>query len=81
MVGRVKVTAAGTPLSLDLTGDTNVSALRNIFEAKLNGAMKFNILETGDATLTGKIKVGSLQTIAEAEVGGNLITILIYFLY
>ncbi|MFH1867200.1 MAG: hypothetical protein ABIJ81_03935, partial [Patescibacteria group bacterium] len=69
---QVKVTAAGTPINLNLTGTTNVSALRNIFETKLNGEMKFQILETGDATLVGKIKVGSLQTIASAEIGGSL---------
>ncbi|MFA4936855.1 MAG: hypothetical protein WC575_00980, partial [Patescibacteria group bacterium] len=70
--GSAKVTAAGTPLSLGLTGETNVNALRSVFDTKLNGEMLFQILETGDATLTGKIQVGSLQTIADAEIGGNL---------
>ncbi|MFH1111981.1 MAG: hypothetical protein V1712_02825 [Patescibacteria group bacterium] len=72
VAGIVKVTAAGTPVSINLTGPTNVNALRNIFETKLNGEMLFQILETGDASLTGKIQVGSLKTIAEAEIGGNL---------
>jgi hypothetical protein len=72
IMGGVSVTAAGTPLKLDLTGSTNVAALRNIFEVKLNGETKFNVLETGDATLSGNLGVGTITTIADAQVGGNL---------
>ncbi|MBI5466557.1 MAG: hypothetical protein HY974_04710, partial [Candidatus Kerfeldbacteria bacterium] len=80
VAGMMKVTAAGTPLSLDLTsvdgsvgiGQPDVNASRSIFDAKVNGETKFNILENGDATLSGKIAVGSLQTISDAEIGGSV---------
>ena len=72
VAGQVKVTAAGTPLALNLTGPTDVNVVRSIFDAKLNGEVKFRVMETGDATLSGKLTVGSFKTIADGEFGGNL---------
>ncbi len=72
VLGSMKVVSSGTPMEINLTGSTDINAVRNIFEAKLNGEMKFQILETGDATLSGKLNAGSLKTIAQAEIGGDL---------
>ncbi len=72
VMGSMNVTAAGTPLVVNLGGETNVNAVRNIFETKVNGEMIFQIMETGDATLSGKLTLGSIQTIADVEIGGGL---------